>query len=275
VIPIFKCPSSSALNPWYDKLLGIVLDPDHAMYGITEYAYSMGYTDAFCAAPGVKPGRIPKSAQGMFNLAWGSSIRKITDGTSKTIALGDASADPKWKLCRGTKCTAADVVPDPLGEIPTAAIGWIIAEPSSTSFFNVLGPKGSIYACTIEPMNKNPVTDTFLDYGQYIADYGAFRNQPGHYCKASYEGGKHSVCNFRSDHPQYIADYGAFRNQPGHYCKASYEGGKHSVCNFRSDHPGGCNFLMADASVAFLNESIDMTAYRARSTIAAEDLNNE
>jgi prepilin-type N-terminal cleavage/methylation domain-containing protein/prepilin-type processing-associated H-X9-DG protein len=239
VIPIFKCPSSSALNPWYDKLLGIVLDPDRTMYGITEYAYSMGYTDAFCAAPGVRPGRIPKSAQGMFNVAWGSSIRKITDGTSKTIALGDASADPKWKLCRGAKCTAADVVPDPLGELPNAAIGWIIGEPSSTSFFNVLGPKGSIYACTIEPMNKNPVTDTFLDYGQYIADYGAFRNQPGH------------------------------------YCKASYEGGKHSVCNFRSDHPGGCNFLMADASVTFLNESIDMAAYRARSTIAAEDLNNE
>jgi prepilin-type processing-associated H-X9-DG protein len=199
----------------------------------------MGYNDAFCAAPGVRPGRIPKSAQGMFNVAWGSSIRQITDGTSKTIALGDASADPKWKLCHLPKCTAADLVPDPLGEIPTATIGWIIGEPSSTSFFGVLGPKGSIYGCTIEPMNKNPVTDTFLDYGQYIADYGAFRTQPDH------------------------------------YCKASYDGGKHSVSNFRSDHPGGCNFLMADASVTFLNDSIDMAAYRARSTIAAEDINSE
>jgi prepilin-type processing-associated H-X9-DG protein len=88
-------------------------------------------------------------------------------------------------------------------------------------------------------MNKYPVTDTFCDYGQYIADYGAFRTDPNH------------------------------------YCKASYEGGKHSVSNFRSNHPGGCNFLMADSSVTFLSEGIDMASYRARSTIAAEDLNNE
>jgi hypothetical protein len=32
---------------------------------------------------------------------------------------------------------------------------------------------------------------------------------------------------------------------------------------------------MADASVAFLNEAIDISAYRARSTIAAEDINIE
>jgi prepilin-type N-terminal cleavage/methylation domain-containing protein/prepilin-type processing-associated H-X9-DG protein len=237
VITNFKCPSSSSPNPWYDKLLGLAVD--NTLYGLTEYAYSTGYTDAFCAAPGVRPGHIPKAAQGMFNVAWGSSIRQITDGTSKTIALGDASSDPKWVLCHRANCTRADVVPDPLGEPPTAAIGWIIGEPSSTSFYGVLGPKGSIYACTIEPMNKNPVTDTFLDYGQYIGDYSAFRTKPDH------------------------------------YCKASYEGGLHAVSNFRSDHPGGCNFVMADASVTFLSESIDMPSYRARSTIAAEDLNTD
>jgi len=237
VITIFKCPSSSTPNPWYDKLLGTAVD--NTLYGISEYAYSMGYTDAFCAAPGVRPGRIPKAAQGMFNVAWGCSMKQITDGTSKTIAIGDASSDPKWKLCHRAKCTAADLVPDPLGELPTAAIGWIIGEPSSTSFYSALGPKGSIYACTIEPMNKNPVTDTFLDYGQYIGDYGAFRTNAAH------------------------------------YCKASYEGGLHAASNFRSDHSGGCNFVMADGSVAFLSDSIDMASYRARSTIAAEDLNNE
>jgi prepilin-type N-terminal cleavage/methylation domain-containing protein/prepilin-type processing-associated H-X9-DG protein len=237
VIPSFKCPSSSASNPWRDELLCRVVD--HCVYGLTEYAYSMGYTDAFCAAPGVKAGRIPLSAQGMFNVAWGVAIRQITDGTSKTMAMGDASADPKWIMCHLPKCTFNDVAPDPLGQLPTPLIGWIIGEPNSTSFFPVLGPKGSIYACTVEPMNKFPVTDTFLDYGQYIGDYSAFRMNSNH------------------------------------YCRASYEGGRHSVSNFRSDHPGGCNFLMADASVAFLAESIDMAAYRARSTIAAEDVIND
>ena len=237
VISIFKCPSSSGPNPVEDALLGRVVDD--TIYGVCEYAYCLGYTDAFCAQEGVRFGRIPKSQLGIFNIAWGASIRQITDGTSKTMAMGDASGDSKWKLCHLTNCTAADLVPDPLGQLPVASIGWIIGEPNSTSFFSALGPKSSTYGCTIEPMNKTPVTDTFLDMGQYVADYGAFRTNPDH------------------------------------YCKASYEGGKHSASNYRSDHPGGCNFLLADGSVTFLNESIDMAAYRARSTIGGEDVINE
>jgi prepilin-type processing-associated H-X9-DG protein len=153
--------------------------------------------------------------------------------------VGDASGDPKWALCHLAKCTASDVVPDPLGQTPIASVGWIIGEPNSTSFFRALGPKSSMYACTVEPMNKSPVTDTFLHFGQYVGDFGAFNTNPNH------------------------------------YCKPSYEGGQHSISNYRSDHPGGCNFLMADASITFLSESINMMAYRARSTIAGEDVADE
>ncbi len=231
VIPIFKCPSSSAPNPIEDKLLGTVVDD--SVFGVSEYAFSMGYTDAFCVKEGIKPGRLPKSQQGMFNMAFGASIRQITDGTSKTIAAGDASGDPKWMICHKALCKATDVVPNSLGESPNASWGWIIGEPSSTAYFSVLGAKSSVYACTIEPMNKNPVTDTFLDLGQYASDYVAFKT-----------GGNN-------------------------YCKASYEGGKHSASNYRSDHAGGCNFLMADGSVTFLNESIDMAAYRAARRLPA------
>jgi len=234
VIPIFKCPSSGAPNPMTDPLLGKVVRD--SVFGVCEYAFCMGYTDAFCAQEGIRMGRIPASQQGMFNMATGTPIRKITDGTSKTIAMGDASGDPKWKVCHLPKCTAASLAPDSLGEIPTAVTGWIISEPSSTAFFPVLGPRSSIFACTVEAMNKFPVTDTYLELGQYVPDYLAFRMNPNH------------------------------------YCKASFEGGSHAASNFRSDHPGGCNFAMADGSVTFLNESIDMASYRARSTIAADDI---
>lgn len=50
-------------------------------------------------------------------------------------------------------------------------------------------------------------------------------------------------------------------------CRASIDGGPHWTTHFRSYHPGGANFLLCDASVQYLSETIDTTAYRALSTI--------
>jgi prepilin-type N-terminal cleavage/methylation domain-containing protein/prepilin-type processing-associated H-X9-DG protein len=233
VIPIFTCPSSSAVNPIVDPLLGTVVRD--SVYGITEYAFCMGYTDAFCARQGIKPGTIPASQLGMFNMAWGAAIRQITDGTSNTIAMGDASSDPRWKVCHLTGCNESSLAPGPSGELPTGEVGWIIGEPSSSAFLSKLGPRGSIHGCTVERMNKYPLTDTFLSL------------------------------------PQYIADYAKFNTLPDHYCKPSYEGGTHSASNYRSDHPGGCNFLMGDSSVAFMEEGVDMNVYHAKSTISGDE----
>ena len=135
-IAAFKCPSSGAPNPFVDPLM----DPDWAVggkYGICEYAYSMGFTNAFCirrdVLTTVKAGRVRKETQGIFNVAFGASIRQITDGTSKTIAAGDASGDPKWQICHLTGCTTPE--PDPQGQQSMAAMGWIIGEPSSSSVY--------------------------------------------------------------------------------------------------------------------------------------------
>lgn len=244
VIPMFKCPSSSAPNPMVDTALGEATPDLGSTFGISEYAFCMGYTDAFCisggtpANPNVKPGTIPPSQRGVFNVAWGAAIRQITDGTSNTMAMGDASSDPHWKVCHLTKCTESSLKPDASGDLPTAGVGWIIGEPNSPGYLPKLGPSGSIHGCTVEPMNKYPLTDTFLSSSQYQGDNIKFSNA---------------------------------NSYPNHYCAPSYEGGTHSASNFRSDHPGGCNFLMTDGSVAFMDEGVDMNVYRAKSTISGDE----
>jgi prepilin-type N-terminal cleavage/methylation domain-containing protein len=244
-IPVFKCPSSSAPNPFTDPLLAEWSEPD-GTYGVSEYAWCMGFTDAFCLVNLAEPGRVKKLQKGMFSLAFGASIRQITDGTSKTIALGDASGGPDWLVCRATsstlgtpRCTQLAAPKPGTSEVPDATMGWIIGEPSSTIWRPLLGDRSSMYGCTIEPMNKKPVTATFVDFGQLNGENTKQRMDP------TYE------------------------------CLASFDGGNHSVSNYRSDHPGGCVFLMGDGSATFLNESIDMAAYRARSTISADDIFND
>jgi hypothetical protein len=234
VIPMFKCPSSAAPNPLYNDLF---TDWGGPSLGVTEYAFCMGATDAFCARPGVKAGDIPPLQQGIFNIAWGASIRQITDGTSNTIAMGESSGDPRWRLCHLAKCTEAELSNGPLGELPFASIGWIVSEPNHTKYFVLLGPQSSVYAATVEPINKYPATDTFLSFPQYALDYKNFKD-----------------------------------GVTGHVCRASYDGGGHSVSNFRSDHPGGCNLLMSDSSVRFFNETVDLVVFRGYSTIAGEEV---
>jgi prepilin-type N-terminal cleavage/methylation domain-containing protein len=244
-IPVFKCPSSGAPNPFTDPLLAEWSKPD-GTYGVTEYAWCMGFTDAFCLVNLGEPGRVAKSQKGMFNLAFGASIRQITDGTSKSIAIGDASGGPDWLVCRAVsnvlgspRCTLPAAPKPGTDEIPDATMGWIIGEVSSEFWRPQLGDRSSIYGSTIEPMNKNPVTATFMNGGQMFAENMKQRNDPSYTCHSSFDTGP---------------------------------AGLHSVSNYRSNHPGGCVFGMGDGSVTFLTEGIDMAAYRARSTIAADDI---
>lgn len=235
-VPFFKCPSSGAPNPLEDPLLATV-GKGATTFGVSEYAYCLGYTDAFCVDNNLRPGAVAASQQGMFNLNWGASFRQITDGTSNTIAMGDASGDPRWKVCHGVQCTEASLSPAPGGgEVPTAAIGWALCEPNNTTYLPRLGARASMYGASVEPMNKSPVTDSFISETQYLTEAIGMVNTPGT------------------------------------VCRASFDGGGHSASNYRSDHPGGCNFLFADGSVRFLVEGIDMTPYRAMTTIAGDEV---
>ncbi|MBX9790232.1 MAG: DUF1559 domain-containing protein [Pirellulales bacterium] len=87
---------------------------------------------------------------------------------------------------------------------------------------------GSIFACTLERMNTTPVTQSVID--QTVAVL---------LCRPSID----------------WAGNGTSRPT------------RHRTSGFRSDHRGGGNFMMADSSVHFITEGIDMPIYRGLSTI--------
>jgi prepilin-type processing-associated H-X9-DG protein len=95
---------------------------------------------------------------------------------------------------------------------------------------------GSIFACTLEPMNRQFTTDTMI-----VPSVLGF-----------------SVCTPSID---WKGD-----NFGGRFP------GQHRTSNFRSDHQGGCNFLFGDGSVRFLQEDIDMSVYCALSTHAGSEV---
>ncbi len=251
-IAMFNCPSTGEPNPYvYEPLKGPLGNNRNANFGTTDYAYCKGNTDAYCVdmksiVPGlgsleVKPGPVRRDLNGIFNLAWGASIKKISDGTSKTIAMGEASGDPRWKVCHLRGCTQLA----PGYENSYAWFPWIAGQPNSTSYYGQLGPLASIFAATVEPMNKNPVTDSFISSSTLTS------LNPALACADS-------------------------RGAPYTYPDATGTNvGTNSASNFRSDHAGGCNFLMADGSATFLPESIDMVVYQAKSTIAGGEVVGE
>ena len=188
-IPLFDCPSTSEENPKRHPILEGVVDND--TYGTMDYAFSKGASDAFCLTAPLRdpgPGDMPAQLRGAFDIEWGASIKTMTDGTSNTFAMGEASGSPNWHVCHGAGCTVADLVPDGSGLSPTAWQGWIIPEPNSSSFFAGGLIVTSMYGCTIDPMNKYPVTDTFIEVTNLFFPPGCPRTTD-------------SVSNFRSDHP--------------------------------------------------------------------------
>ena len=232
VISVFDCPSADPTNNPYEEILirdnAFLMESDiGGQLGLTDYVLSKGVSDGFC----VRSSRIPKNERGAFDYNLKNKPRHFRDGMSKTLAIGEGAGGERWPLCADPGCS----------EPNNNTSHWNSGKPYfARQFWIGSGNVSRIYdgweqfmitghlACTLEPLNKNPVTHFLFDVDTNLDD-----------CRGSLSRGAANP---------------------------------HRIPNFRSDHPGGGQFLMADGSVKFVTETIDMAAYRAQSTIAGSEL---
>ena len=233
VIPVFVCPSASHDNPHTDeRLLSFdTFAQAGATFGITDYLLSKGIYDAWC----VGPGSVNKEERGMFDLSGppefampGSSFvvkpSLIRDGLSNSFAMGEGACGPDWPISAHPGDTTA--VPGSFAANPWALPPINDAVIEKTGVFAT-----SIFGCTIEPVNKRPVTVSLISFvppTQLLT------------CQAS------------------IKWREGYERNP--FVKSHTSG-------FRSSHAGGAALLFADGSTRFLAESIAMNVYRGLSTI--------
>jgi prepilin-type processing-associated H-X9-DG protein len=122
----------------------------------------------------------------MFDQNRSVTLGDVLDGASNTIALGEGATGRGWPLCHGAGCTTPlkDANDDPM----LAEQGWIISAINTSDYVAGSLLAASLFGCTLEQMNKRPVTDTSIHL-QRLGD-----------CRSSALGGAHSVSNFRSEH---------------------------------------------------------------------------
>ena len=210
----------------------------------------------------VPPVPIPSTERGAFGVNINTRIRDVTDGTQSTILMGEAAsgaytATPKWTVCNFRFCTAAYVVPaapwlagSSLKAGNPMPISWgcnitTSASDALDSCTNYAGIRGGwVMACTMEPINKNPVTGSYALYAS-----GDFSSMSA----------SSSWTAVPADPPAISGSYKT--NWPAPLT------GHASLSNFRSDHPAGALFSFCDGHVQFLNENIDMATYTGLSTI--------
>lgn len=235
-IPMLICPSNNVKpNPIEESVVlvfaGLMSSPLGRGEGF------MGLTD-YILSKGVSdafcntPQDIPESERGLFDYRLRMSMRNITDGASNTMAAGEGAGGQHWPLCANPGCTQPNEgLPDPLPHLR--------AEP----YFARQWWIGAGNAKMLQSM--------------------LMLSTSGHLGCTIERLNKSPVTQFLFD-----------ETAPPTNCNGSLTRGAantHRVSGFRSDHPGGGNFLFADGSLHFIQEDIDLTVYRALSTIAGDE----
>lgn len=254
-------------------------------FGLTDYVFCKGAGDGWCASPFALDRGIPASAgnvgfthkleRGMFDVSLPKKFglpgaeftckeAYITDGTSNTIAMGEGAQGANWQICKDSgnwfrPCQTAEPYPgDPTRSHPVYQ-AWHMP-PSITPLATNEIYLGSIFACTFEKLNKNPVTQTLVDLpisGGALGSPTALLD-----CTTSLGLTDDSDPDSANWKGGIFADVNAVVNTNNN----------DRVSNFRSDHRAGANFLFADGSVHFIGDSVSRNVYRAMSTIQGAEV---
>lgn len=156
-VDILSCPSNGS-QPFIDPVLASAQSSIGSSFATTDYAFSKGSTDAWCPAS-----KIEKSRWGAFQLDERVSIREIEDGLSNTLFIGEAAGGEHWPICLGVGCR------EPSGGVKDGSIPWFTGHVMPTVLSRIGYNVNSVYASTLEPMNKRPITAATIDLKQ-LAD---------------------------------------------------------------------------------------------------------
>jgi prepilin-type N-terminal cleavage/methylation domain-containing protein len=156
VVPVFLCPSNAKPSSVTVSIVTtIFMFPVGDVFAVSDYIYSRGATDAVCLPPNV-----PMNVRGPFIANRGTPFRDLTDGLSNTFAVGEGAGGPRWPICRGRGCTTP--FPSAASPLP-ASTGWIFGSIGNTILEPFGYTTGGMWGCTVEKMNKRPVTDTYIN----------------------------------------------------------------------------------------------------------------
>jgi prepilin-type N-terminal cleavage/methylation domain-containing protein/prepilin-type processing-associated H-X9-DG protein len=164
------------------------------------------------------------------------------------LQAGTVTATTSYKGCIGDSLLSVDAAPCSTNVDPPASVNSGSPDTHSTMSNNGMFQRTSIW----RPLNLKSVTDgtsnTFM-----VGENVVFTD---YHSAAYFSDGDWATCSIP-------LNYLPFHLTPEQFKDASLS---KSVRGFKSMHAGGAQFVMADGSVHFVNETIDVINYRALST---------
>jgi prepilin-type N-terminal cleavage/methylation domain-containing protein len=232
-VAVFNCPSNSGgPGPSLEPFIGELADFFESPIGDTLATTDYVLSKGASDSFCPTPQKIPRYERGMFDYYQEIGYKHIKDGAAKTFAIGEGAGGPNWPLCSSHDCESADLPP------PSERFS---ASRYARQFWIGAGNITTIHTST------------------------------------RWAAAGHLGCTVGALNKKWVTHF-LFDNTVGsgpENCEGTLTRGAintHRVPNFRSDHPGGGSFLLADGSVHFIDEGIDLKAYQALSTIQGGEI---